>query len=131
MPRAIEGTEWSSQPQIRKKGSYAGDFLLATNILLSGNNYAKVALLFRFMHMSMVSRTQFERVQALYVVCMLMDCESKSIVSILTVDKRETGLKSVNMEKLGLQRSLDSSYRPAADCRTGDGRTCPDCCFCQ
>ena len=29
-----------------------------------------------------------------------------SIVSTITVDKRETALKSVNMEKLGLDRSL-------------------------
>ena len=29
-----------------------------------------------------------------------------SIVSTITVDKRETALKSVNMEKLGLERSL-------------------------
>jgi len=27
-----------------------GDFLLSTNILLSGNNFAKVALLFKFMN---------------------------------------------------------------------------------
>ena len=38
----------------------AGDFLLATNISLSGNNYTKVALLFRFMRMETVSQSQFE-----------------------------------------------------------------------
>ena len=36
-----------------------------------------------------------------------MDCESKSIVSTITVDKRETSLKSVKVEKLALQRSLE------------------------
>ena len=35
-----------------------------------------------------------------------MDCESMSIVSSVTVDKRETALKSVNMEKVALERSL-------------------------
>ena len=36
---------WSSQPKLCKRGVYAGDFLLATNILLSGNNYEKVLVL--------------------------------------------------------------------------------------
>ena len=43
---------------------------------------------------------------AQYCTYTLMDCESGSIVSTITVDKRETSLKSVNMEKLALQRSL-------------------------
>ena len=46
--------------------------MLATNILLSGNNFAKVALLFKFMNLGMVSRTQFERIQARYVVPTIM-----------------------------------------------------------
>ena len=36
-----------------------------------------------------------------------MACESESTLSTITVDKRETSLKSVNMEKLALQRSLE------------------------
>ena len=46
--------------------------MLATNILLSGNNFAKVALLFKFMNLGMVSWVQFERIQALYVVPTIM-----------------------------------------------------------
>ena len=53
--------------------AYVGDFLLATNILLSGNNYMKVALLFHFMRMGMVSQTQFDRIQSLYAVFANMD----------------------------------------------------------
>ncbi len=49
-----------------KFGMNAGDFLLSSNILLSGNNYAKVALLFKFMNMKMVSRTLFFRIQEHY-----------------------------------------------------------------
>ena len=44
---------------------------------------------------------------AQYCTYTLMDCESKSIVSTITVDKRETSLNSVNMEKLALHRSLE------------------------
>ena len=63
-----KGHIWSSQNKLRKRGVYAGDFLFATNILLFGKNYEKVALLFRFMNLGMVSRVQFERIQALYAV---------------------------------------------------------------
>ena len=43
--------KWSSQPYLSLKGTSAGDFLLATNILISGNNYQKIALLFKFMNL--------------------------------------------------------------------------------
>jgi len=43
---------------------------------------------------------------AQYCSYTLMDCHSGSIVSTVVVDKREVNLKSLNMEKLGLQRSL-------------------------
>lgn len=49
-------------------GMQAGDFLLSTNILLSGNNYAKVALLFNFMNMGMVSKNTFHSIQGSYCV---------------------------------------------------------------
>lgn len=45
---------WSSQPAL-KFGSQLGDFLMASYILLSGNNYTKVKLLFRFMNMGMMN----------------------------------------------------------------------------
>lgn len=51
----------------------AGDFLLASNILLSGNNYAKVALLFKFMNMGMVERTTFFKIQDTYCVDTIKD----------------------------------------------------------
>ena len=46
----------------------AGDFLLSTNILLSGNNYTKVALLFKFMNMRMVNPNTHFTIQDSYCV---------------------------------------------------------------
>lgn len=46
----------------------AGDFMLASNILLSGSNYAKVSLLFQFMNMGMVDRSSFFTIQDTYGV---------------------------------------------------------------
>lgn len=43
-------------------------YFLSTNILLSGNNYAKVALLFKFMNMGMVNRNTFFSIQDTYCV---------------------------------------------------------------
>ncbi|KAJ8271057.1 hypothetical protein GJAV_G00122270 [Gymnothorax javanicus] len=54
--------QWNSQPTFRY-GMQAGDFMLASNILLSGNNYAKVALLFKFMNMGIVERSTFLKIQ--------------------------------------------------------------------
>lgn len=58
---------WSSQSKL-KYAMQVGDFMLAMNILLSGNNYAKVALLFRFMNMGMVGRSTFFKIQDTYCV---------------------------------------------------------------
>ena len=58
-----KGRRWSSQTKLRKRGVYAGDFLLATNILLSGN---------KFMNLGIVSWVQFERIQALYAIPTIM-----------------------------------------------------------
>lgn len=46
----------------------AGDFMLATNILLSGSNYSKVALLFKLMNMGMVDRSTYHTIQDTYCV---------------------------------------------------------------
>lgn len=45
-----------------------GDFMLSTNILLSGNNYRKVALLFKFMAMGMVTESTYYRIQDAYCI---------------------------------------------------------------
>ncbi|XP_075931630.1 uncharacterized protein LOC142931561 isoform X2 [Anarhichas minor] len=66
-PRGHVVWSWTSQPTF-KFGMLAGDFMLGTNILLSGNNYSKVALLFRFMNMGVVSPATFSKIQDTYCV---------------------------------------------------------------
>ncbi|XP_065153422.1 uncharacterized protein [Paramisgurnus dabryanus] len=56
---------WNSQP-VLKFGMQGGDFMLSTNILLSGNNHRKIHLLFNFMCMGMVSESTFFAIQSEY-----------------------------------------------------------------
>lgn len=140
--------KWSSQPKLSSRGVYAGDFMLAVNILLSGNNYRKIALLNQFLNIGVVDRKAYENISAKYAkpvierhwkmeqekrieqfkskkvtvigdgrmdspghsaqycTYSLMEYESKAILATVVVDKRETGLKSTNMEKEGLIRAL-------------------------
>ncbi|XP_065109929.1 uncharacterized protein [Paramisgurnus dabryanus] len=140
---------WTSQPTV-KYGMLAGDFMLANNILLSGSNYAKVSLLFKFMNMGMVDRSSFFTIQdtysvdtvkefweerrteaihrlkdkdvvivadgrmdspghcAQYCTYTAMENDSREIISVITVDKRETGRNSVIMEREAFVRTVDS-----------------------
>ncbi|XP_073337236.1 uncharacterized protein [Pagrus major] len=59
--------KWNSQPLL-KYGMQGGDFMLSTNILLSSNNYRKVALLFKFMQMGMLAETTFFKIQDSYCI---------------------------------------------------------------
>ncbi|XP_056118488.1 uncharacterized protein LOC130095738 [Rhinichthys klamathensis goyatoka] len=129
-----------------------GDFMLATNTLLSGNNYRKIALLFQFMKMPMVAEGTFFRIEDAYCIAPVQECweknravivdrfcheehvvvlgdgrmdspghyaqyctyttleqESRDIVHIVTVDKRETNRNSVIMEKECYIRTMDAS----------------------
>ncbi|KAM4544086.1 uncharacterized protein V3H82_021888 [Fundulus diaphanus] len=128
-----------------------GDFMLSANILLSGNNYRKVALLFKFMAMGMVSESTFFRIQDAYCIepvqeywdktraevleslrqkdrvvvlgdgrmdspghcaqfCTYTTIEqdSRDIVHIVSVDKRETNRNSVIMEKECFIRTMEA-----------------------
>uniref|UniRef100_A0A667Y0C1 THAP-type domain-containing protein n=1 Tax=Myripristis murdjan TaxID=586833 RepID=A0A667Y0C1_9TELE len=139
---------WNSQP-VMKFGMQAGDFLLSTNILLSGNNYAKVALLFKFMNMGMVNKNTFFSIQDTYCVDTIkefweekrteaisrlqgkdvlvladgrndspghcaqycsyttMENDTKEIIHVATIDKRQTSWNSVIMEKQGFIETMD------------------------
>ncbi|XP_069135269.1 uncharacterized protein [Argopecten irradians] len=55
---------WDSQPRIKKV--YAGNFLLSAAILISGNNFAKVALLAKFLNLAMIGITSHHRVQRVF-----------------------------------------------------------------
>ncbi|XP_069016039.1 uncharacterized protein [Embiotoca jacksoni] len=138
---------WSSQPSLRC-GMLLGDFMLAMNIVLSGNDYSKVALLFRFMNTGMVGRSAFSSVQEACCVdairrlweekrgaivsrlrpkasvevlgggrtdgfresCTysLMERDSKQVVSMVTVDKRETAQNGIAMETEAFIRTFDA-----------------------
>ncbi|XP_067304915.1 uncharacterized protein [Pseudorasbora parva] len=59
--------KWNSQPTL-KYGIQAGDFMMATNVLLSGNNYYKVSHLFKYMNMGFVGKDLFFNIQDTYCV---------------------------------------------------------------
>ncbi|XP_048462444.1 uncharacterized protein LOC125485133 [Rhincodon typus] len=56
---------WWSQPLL--KGAPAGNILLVSSIVLSGNNYRKIALMFKFLNMCPVSYQSFFKTQKSYV----------------------------------------------------------------
>ncbi|KAK7151613.1 hypothetical protein R3I94_008067 [Phoxinus phoxinus] len=128
-----------------------GDFMLSTNILLSGNNYRKVALLFKFMELGMVEESKFFKIQdtyciepvdefwqkiqadvltrlrvkdkvvvlgdgrmdspghcAQYCTYTTIEQESRVIVHIVSLDKRETNRNSTIMEKECFVRTMDT-----------------------
>ncbi|XP_059418694.1 uncharacterized protein LOC132153932 [Carassius carassius] len=139
---------WVSQP-LMKYGLQAGDFMLSTSILLSGNNYAKIALLFRFMNMGLFGQNYFFSIQDAYCVdsikkywmekradviarlqdkdvvvladgrndtpghCALycsyttMENDTLEIISVVTVDKRQTDRRSAMMEKEAFILTID------------------------
>ncbi|XP_061580826.1 uncharacterized protein LOC133446766 [Cololabis saira] len=141
---------WNSQPLL-KYGMQAGDFMLSTNILLSGNNYRKVAFLFNCMQMGMVAESTYFKIQdsyciepvdefwqnmragvlarlrekdkvvllgdgrmdspghcAQYCTYTTIEQESRDIVHIVSLDKRETNRNSVIMEKECFIRTMDA-----------------------
>uniref|UniRef100_A0A8C6UNC1 Uncharacterized protein n=1 Tax=Neogobius melanostomus TaxID=47308 RepID=A0A8C6UNC1_9GOBI len=53
---------WTSQRYF-KYGMLAGDFMLGCNILLSGNNYRNIALMFKFMNMGIMDPATYYKIQ--------------------------------------------------------------------
>lgn len=66
--------------------------MLATNILLSGNNYNKIALLFKFMNMGMVADTTFCSIQDAYCVDSVKDFWEKKREEVLAPLKSKDGV---------------------------------------
>ncbi|KAI8478958.1 hypothetical protein Bbelb_433170 [Branchiostoma belcheri] len=134
--------KWGSQPRFKFNLQGGGYFMLASSLLLSGNNYSKVNLMFKFMNMGFVCPTTFNSIQGQYCVPAIkqywndektralrelrnkenvillgdgrmdspghcaqyctyttMDHDTKKIVSVIVVDKRETERKSAQTEK--------------------------------
>jgi len=59
--------KWCSQPVLNNR-LHAGDLLTSAAILFSGNNYTKVALFAKFMHLPFVCKSTFFKLQRLYLV---------------------------------------------------------------
>ncbi|XP_071950042.1 uncharacterized protein [Antedon mediterranea] len=139
--------KWCSLPILKNK-LHGGDLLMSTALLASGNNYAKIALLAKFLKLHILNVNTYYRIQRKYLVpavtelwedtqkeiltahegkdvvllgdgrmdspghsaqfCTytMMDNADKSILSIMTIDKRETEGKSTLMEKVGFQKSV-------------------------
>ncbi|XP_078671186.1 uncharacterized protein LOC144911212 [Branchiostoma floridae x Branchiostoma belcheri] len=140
---------WFSQPRL-KYGLQGGDFMQASSVLLSGNNYSKFSLLCKFMNLGCVNVSTFHKIQmqycvptsdayweekqdevirvlrnkeevillgdgrmdspgycAQYCTYTAIDNQTKSIVAVEVIDKRETNRKSTTMEKEGFKRTMD------------------------
>ena len=50
---------WASQPMLH--GMYAGNLLVPSCLVLSGNNFAKLALMAKFLNLNFVSKAMFYR----------------------------------------------------------------------
>lgn len=59
--------KWCSQPILNRR-LHSGDLLLSASVLLSGNNFTKVALFAKFMKLHFVSAPVYLRIQRTYLV---------------------------------------------------------------
>lgn len=53
--------KWDSQPILRRMR--AGDVMLSSAILVSGNNYEKIKLLFKFLGLGLISKSSHFKIQ--------------------------------------------------------------------
>ena len=79
---------WSSQPSLKKKQVNIGDLMLSSAITLSGNNYAKVDLVFKFANLGMVSESAMYRMQTHCVVPVVNEDWLYTITAVLTSQLR-------------------------------------------
>ena len=71
---------WSSSSVLREKRGqkiYVSTVLLASSVLVSGNNFEKVSLLARSMNLQYVSITTFSRIQSLYSLSSIRELWNK------------------------------------------------------
>lgn len=59
------GGSWSSQPMFNR--ARAGNLLLSSCLLLTGNSFAKIALFFKFLNLRFISKSLFYQHQGLYI----------------------------------------------------------------
>ena len=60
-----KGGRWAAQPMC--ENLRAGNLLLASALLLSGNSYQKIGMMFRFLKLQYFSKTLFIQYQSLYI----------------------------------------------------------------
>ncbi|WAR13164.1 hypothetical protein MAR_027344 [Mya arenaria] len=126
---------WCSQPLLNRR-VHSGDFLISATTVLSGNNFSKLKLWADMLKLKFPSEQQFFRVQGAYLVptvdsywqehqqdliqsfhgqdvivlvllLHLDENDSKKILTLKTIDKRETDRKSAAMEKKALKACLE------------------------
>ena len=59
--------QWCSQP-VMNRGMHAGDLLLSSSILLSGNNFQKINMMAQFFRLPIVGKNSFYKIQRSYLI---------------------------------------------------------------
>lgn len=65
--------KWCSQPKLSPRGLYAGDYMQACSIFLSGNNYQKIRLMNNFMDLGTICTSTYDALQAQHVIPVIND----------------------------------------------------------
>lgn len=66
-PNSHTADKWCSQP-VLNRGLHAGDLMIASAILFSGNNFSKIELFSQFLNLGFLSASSFTRLQRNYLV---------------------------------------------------------------
>ncbi|XP_053388891.1 uncharacterized protein LOC123544069 [Mercenaria mercenaria] len=66
-PKSHNSLTWTSQP-VLPNGVMVGNFKIYAAIVMSGNNYSKVALMAKFMRLGFPSASMFDRIQGQYII---------------------------------------------------------------
>ncbi|XP_053387141.1 uncharacterized protein LOC128550965 [Mercenaria mercenaria] len=66
-PKSHNSLTWTSQP-VLPNGVMVGNFKICAAIVMSGNNYSKVALMAKFMRLGFPSASMFDRIQGQYII---------------------------------------------------------------
>ncbi|KAF1381218.1 hypothetical protein PFLUV_G00151320 [Perca fluviatilis] len=107
--------KWNSQP-VMKFGMQAGDFLLSTNILFKGilqerNSEAICRLQGKDVVVIGDGRNDSPGHCAQYCSYTTMELDTKEIIHVATIDKRQTSWNSNIMEKEGFIQTVDKLSR--------------------
>ncbi|XP_056451672.1 uncharacterized protein LOC130386676 [Gadus chalcogrammus] len=82
---------WCSQPTF-KYGLQGGDFMLSSSLLLSGNNYSKISLMFKFMNLGCVCDSTFRKIQLQYCVPVINRFWKRQLNALIPEMKRRNSV---------------------------------------